>query len=83
MSVNWAQSGMGPGSLNNNQPQGASGGGPGGLGGVGAEASVKDLGNTSGQDRPGTSAIGLEVLSLLADEDEDSPVNTVLVGGAF
>jgi len=29
--------------------------------------------------RPGTSALGLEVLSLLVDDDEDSPINNMLV----
>lgn len=29
----------------------------------------------------GPSALGLEILSLLADEDEDSPANNVLVRG--
>uniref|UniRef100_A0A7S3VL70 Uncharacterized protein n=1 Tax=Dunaliella tertiolecta TaxID=3047 RepID=A0A7S3VL70_DUNTE len=39
---------------------------------------VAGFGEDSPTTRPGTSALGLEVLSLLADDDEDSPVNNVL-----
>ena len=49
------------------------------------------LGQTTGggggeghlQTRPGTSALGLEVLSLLVEGDEDSSVNNVLVRDCF